>query len=305
MDHISISTLTAHQSGLVARRQLNALGYDADLVRNQLAAGRWSARSSTVVSVFTGPLGWRERVWLGVLHAGGTALVGGLTALEWHGLKHWHRDDVTVLVDDELAFDPVDGITFFRTRRPLTAMRDPYEELPLCRIEPAALLFAGYEHSSRTAQGLLAAVIQQRLSTPESMRRQLEMMRPLRRAKVFRAALTEIEGGAHSMAELDIGRVCRRFGFPKPRRQSRRRDSAGRVRFTDCEWLLPNGVTLVVEVDGAFHMEAEHWEDDLARQRRLVTPGRVIVRCSARELRDEPEMLVTDLIALGLNGLCA
>jgi hypothetical protein len=281
------------------------LGYDADLVRNQLAAGRWSARSSTVVSVFTGPLGWREQVWVGVLHAGGTALVGGLTALEWHGLRNWHRDDVTVLVDDELAFDPVEGITFFRTRRPLASMRDPFEELPLCRIEPAALLFAGYERSSRTAQGLLAAVIQQRLSTPENMRRQLELMRPLRRAKVFRAALSEIEGGAHSMAELDIGRVCRRFVIPKPRRQVRRRDSAGRVRFTDCEWLLPNGVTLVLEIDGAFHMEAEHWEDDLARQRRLVTPGRVVVRCSARELRDEPEVVVTDLIALGLNRLCA
>ena len=257
------------------------------------------------MSVFTGPLGWREQVWLAVLHAGGNALVGGLTALEWHGLKNWHRDDVTVLVDDELAFDPLEGVTFFRTRRALTAMRDPFEELPLCRIEPAALLFAGYERSSRTAQGLLAAVIQQRLATPESMRRQLELMRPLRRAKLFRRALAEIEGGAHSMAELDIGRVCRQFDIPKPRRQVRRRDSSGRMRFTDCEWLLSNGVTLVLEIDGAFHMEAEHWEDDLARQRRLVTPGRVIVRCSARELRDEPEMLVTDLIALGLRGLCA
>ncbi len=305
MHRTSISALAAHQGGLVARRQLNAIGYDADQVRNQLAAGRWSARSSTVVSVFTGPLGWRERVWLGVLHAGGTALVGGLTALEWHGLRNWHRDEVTVLVDDEIAFDPVDGITFFRTRRSLTAMRDPFEELPLCRVEPAALLFAGYERSSRTAQGLLAAVIQQRLSTPESMRRQLELMRPLRRAKVFRAALTEMEGGAHSMAELDIGRVCRGFDLPKPRRQVRRRDSTGRVRFTDCEWLLPNGITLVLEIDGAFHMEAEHWEDDLARQRRLVTPGRVVVRCSARELRDEPEIVLADLKALGLSRSCA
>jgi hypothetical protein len=300
MDLTPIAALASLQGGMVARRQLNAMGYDADSVRNQIAAGRWVARSSNVVSVFTGPLGWHEQVWFAVLHAGGTALVGGLTALEWHGLKNWHRDEITVLVDDELAFDPLEGVRFFRTRRALGGMRDPSQELPLCRVEPAALLFAGYERSARTAQGLLAAVVQQRLATPAGLGRQLEQMRPLRRAKLFRAALVEFEGGAQSMAELDIGRVCRRFGLPRPRRQTRRRDGSGRLRFTDCEWLLPNGMTLVLEIDGAFHMDVEHWEDDLARQRRIVTPGRVVVRCSARELRDEPELVVEDLIALGV-----
>lgn len=232
-------------------------------------------------------------------------MAGGLTALEWHGLKNWHRDVVTVLVDDELAFDPVEGIAFFRTRRPLPNMRDPFAELPICRAEPAALLFAGYERSPRTAQGLLAAVVQQRVATAESLRRELERMRPLRRAKLFRAALTEMEGGAQSMAELDIARVCRRFRIALPRRQVRRRDSAGRVRFTDCEWQLPNADILVLEIDGGFHMEAEHWEKDLARHRRLVTPGRIVVRCSARELRDEPETVVRDLLALGLSRSCA
>jgi hypothetical protein len=228
MDLAAVAGLAARQGGLVARRQLNELGRDADRVRNQVAAGRWVPRSSTVVSTFTGALEWREQ--LGVLHAGGTALAGGLTALEWHGLRSWHRDDVTLLVDDELVFDPVPGVTFFRTRRPLPSMRDPHAELPLCRVEPAALLFAAYERSSRTGQGLLAATVQQRLTTADALRRELEQMRPLRRAKLFRAALVEIEGGAQSRAELDVGRLCRRFGLPRPRRQVRRRDSSGRVR---------------------------------------------------------------------------
>jgi hypothetical protein len=180
-------------------------------------------------------------------------------------------------------------------------MRDPHAELPLCRVEPAALLFAAYERSSRTGQGLLAATVQQRLTTGDALGRELEQMRPLRRAKLFRTALVEIEGGAQSMAELDVGRLCRRFGLPRPRRQVRRRDSSGRVRFTDCEWVLPNGIVLVLEIDGAFHMESEHWEDDLQRQRRLVSPGRMVVRCAARELRDEPETVVQDLVAIGLR----
>lgn len=294
--------MAAAQEGILSRRQLNELGVDSDRVRNQVAAGRWVTHSSMVVGTFTGPLTWRAQVWRAVLHAGGSALVGGLSALEWYGLSNWHRDDITVLVDDELSFDPLPGVRFFRTRRPLDQMRSPRMRLPVCRVEPAALLFAGYERSARTAQGVLAAVVQQRLTTAEALAVELERMRPLRRARLFRTVIGEIAGGAQSVSELDIGRVCRRSGLPAPRRQTRRRDASGRERFTDCEWLLPDGTTLVLEVDGSFHMDVEHWEDDLARQRALSAPGRIIVRCTSRELRDQPERVVGDLRR---HGLCA
>jgi hypothetical protein len=296
------AALARRQLGLIARRQLNELGVDADRVRNQVAARRWTVRSATVISTFTGPLGWRERVWLGALHAGGGALVGGLSALEWHGLKGWHRDDVTVLVDDELSFDPVPGIRFFRTRRPLPDMRAAGVDVPLCRIEPAALLFAGYERSFRTGVGVLAAVVQQGLTNADRLLGEIELMRPLRRARAFRTALLDIQGGARSLAELDVGRLCRRANLPVPRRQTRRRDAAGRLRYTDCEWLLADGTVLILEVDGAFHMDVAHWEDDLARQRRLSGRGRIIVRCTARELRDDPDAVLADL---QMHGLCA
>ena len=89
MDEIDITRLAAAQAGLVARRQLLALGCDRHGVRNQLAARRWSERSSTVVSTFTGPLTREATMWLGALHAGADALVGGLSALEVHGLRSW------------------------------------------------------------------------------------------------------------------------------------------------------------------------------------------------------------------------
>lgn len=287
---------------MLARRQLNALGVDADRVRNQLAAHRWAERSSTVLSVFTGELTWRQRVWLGALHAGRTGVVGGLTSLAWHGLRGWERDDVTILVDDELSFDPVPGVRFFRTRRPLAILRKPTGQPALCRIDPAALLFAGYERSARTAQGLLAAVIQQRLTSAEALQAELASLRPLRRARLFRTTLADIADGAQSLAEIDLGRLCRRAGLPPPSRQTERKDATGRTRFTDCEWLLRDARTLVLEIDGSFHMDVAHWEDDLARQRRLSGIDRVIVRCTARELRERPESVLRDL---KLHGLCA
>jgi very-short-patch-repair endonuclease len=56
----------------------------------------------------------------------------------------------------------------------------------------------------------------------------------------------------------------------------------------------------VLEVDGGFHMDVEEWEDDIARQRALAAPDRILVRCTSRELRDEPERVARDLITLGV-----
>jgi hypothetical protein len=294
--------LALQQEGVLARRQLNALGFGSDRVRNAVAAGRWQHLSPTVVCTTTGELHRRQWMWFATLHAGGEALIGGLSAAEVHGLRNWQRDPVTVLVDDEVILDPVPGLDIVRTRRPLREFRDPTSELPLARLEPAVLLHAGYTRSNRTAQGLLSACVQQRLTTPDRLLHWVDRMRPLRRARLFRATLAEIDGGSHSRAELDVARMCRRHGLPRPERQVRRRDATGRLRLTDCEWRLGHGRVVILEVDGAFHMEVEHWEDDLARHRSLSAQGRIVVRATAREVRDEGQRVAADLIRLGVPG---
>jgi hypothetical protein len=191
------------------------------------------------------------------------------------------------------------GFRFHRTRRPLAALRSRAPGVPRCRLEPAVLLFAAEQSNGRTRDGVVAAAIQQRLTTPDTLLEWLDRLAPLRGSAAIRAALGDIAGGAHSVAELDIKRMCRLCGLSRPTRQVRRRDAGGRLRFTDCEWRLADGRVLVLEIDGGFHMEVEHWEDDLARQRALSGGNRVIVRCTARELRDEPELVGRDLRALG------
>lgn len=128
----------------------------------------------------------------------------------------------------------------------------------------------------------------------------VDRLRPLRRADRFRRVLREIAGGADSTAEIDVRRMCRSFGLAPPARQVRRRDSTGRVRYTDCEWRLADDRYLVLEVYGAFHLDVEHWEEDIARQRALTAPHRIVVRCTARELRDLPERVARDLLLLGV-----
>ena len=285
---------------MVCRRQLNARGIGRHTVRNHVRAGRWVTVGPMVVATTTGALTWEQRVWAGHLHAGPSSAVAGLTAARCHGLLGWDRSTVEVVVPWSSSAAPLDGVRFTRTRRDLRRLRGRGIRGHLLMVEPAVLLRAAGESRARTACGLLAAAVQQRLTTADRLLSWLPLLHPLPRAALLRVTLHDIAGGAESMAEIDLGAVCRRAGLAPPDRQRRRADRAGRTRYTDAEWDLPDGRILVLEVDGAFHMEVEHWAIDLARQRRITTPQRTVVRCTALELRLEPESVAADLRALGV-----
>ena len=292
-------TIAQAQHGLLSQRQLTELGVSRATVRNHLRARRWSQRTASVYSVTTGPLSWDQQLWRAVLHAGPGSLIGGLTAAKVHGLRGWDREQITVLVDDSLSFDELDGVRFFRTRRLLAEMRAD-SRLPLCRLAPAVLLFAAHEPNRRTGHGAVAATVQQRLTTVPELASWLHRFRPLRGAKGFRALLDDLGSGAQSLAEVDLRRACRRFGLAPPDAQRPRRDRSGRRRYTDAEWTLPDGRTLVLEVDGAFHDDVLQAAADRARNRKLTSLRRVVISCTAYELRYTPQAVVEDLIALGV-----
>lgn len=291
--------LAETQAGVIARRQLLDLGYGDHYVDAQLEAERWQLCSDVVLCTTTGTLTREQLMWLGVLHAGPGSAVGGLSALERRGLKNWHRDEITVLLAKSHNLEPVEGVRFVETRRPIGLYATGHP--PTWRAEPAALLFAGYGRSSGTALGLLSAVVQQGLTTPERLLKEIDRMQPLRWAKRFKRALVEISDGSHSLAELRVVRMCRAHRLPVPDRQTKRLDASGRVRYTDAEWRLPGGGLVILEVDGGFHMEVEHWEADITRERDLVTTGAVVLRCTARELADEPERVAASLRAVGVG----
>jgi hypothetical protein len=298
----TLAELIAAQAGMVARRQLLAHGIEWERVRNQIAAGRWVERTPRVISTVSGTLADDQRQWLAVLHAGPRSMLANLSASERHGLTGWGRPYISVMVDDQLSFEPVEGVDFFRSRRPFELLESPKPGIPSCRLEPAVLLWAGYEATNRAAHGVIAACLQQRLTTPERMIEWVDLLHPLRRAKPFKRTISLVQGGAHSGPELAVGRMCRRFGLPQPDRQVPRIDRAGKRRWTDAEWVLPDGTTLVLEVDGGFHQEVMQAAADAKRSRRITTRSRIVVRCTAYELEHEPAEIVVDLVALGLPG---
>lgn len=287
------------QEGLLSWRQLRALKVTHAEVRHHVAMERWAHRSSQVVSTTTGPLSLEQRLWLGVLHAGPSAMIAGLNAAAAHGLKGWQREEITVLVANPMSFEPLDGYRFFRSRRSHALLISP-GELPTCRLEPAVLLFASKEPNLRTALGALAAVTQQRLTNPDRLREWINLLRPLRRAGHMRTFLDDLGGGAQSLTEVDVHRCLREWGIARPATQRSRQDRKGRRRYTDCEWRLPDGRVIVLEIDGGFHDDVIQAMDDRSRNRKLTTPGRIVVSCSAFEIRHQPWEVMEDLIALGV-----
>ena len=287
------------QEGMLSRRQLRGLHVSESELRHHVAMERWAHRSSGVVSTTTGPLSPDQRLWLGVLHAGPSAMVGGLSAAALHGLNRWPREEITILVANPMSYAPLPGFRFFRTRRPF-ALLIGKGELPVARVEPAVLMFASEETHLRTALGAVTASVQQRLTTVERLREWLGLLAPLRRARQVRTCSMTSPAGAHSLAEVDLRKACRDHDVHPPRSQRVRYDRAGHKRYTDGEWTLPDGRGSVLEVDGAFHDDAIQGTLDRRRNRKLTSATRTVVQCSAWEIRHEPWEVMEDLIALGV-----
>jgi hypothetical protein len=170
------------------------------------------------------------------------------------------------------------------------------ECLPLHRLERAAVDAASWSGSARSACGLLAAVVQQGLTTPTRLLTIVDAAGRIAHRKPMLAGLSDIEGGARAMSEIDLVRLCRAAGLPIPVQQRIRRDQDGRRRYLDAEWRLGDGRVVGLEVDGIHHMEAGQWYSDLLREAELRRPAQHrMIRLPASAVRLEPERVVAIL----------
>jgi hypothetical protein len=141
----------------------------------------------------------------------------------------------------------------------------------------------------RTAAGLLAATVQQGLTSVEALAAAVEAAGRVRHRRIIRATLVDIAGGADALSEIDLTSVCLAFGLPVPRRQIMRTDIRGRQRYRDAEWVRWDGRLVVCEVDGQGHLEARRWYDDLMRDAELARQeaDAIRIRLPAAALRTE------------------
>jgi hypothetical protein len=294
--------LSSSQTGVATRRQLRDSGVGAEVIRAQLDARRWQLWGRSVVVTHNAALTRRQLMWAAVLDAGEPAALGSHTSLELSGFAPFAReaDLIHLLVPRGAKVVRHPEVVVHESRRLRPATFVVREGLPCTSVEQSGIDAAAWQPWPRFACALVAAVVQQRLSTAERLESELGRVGRVRHKAYLRLALLDIAGGAEALSELDLRQLCRRFSLVPPQQQRRRRGPDGRVRYLDADWRLPDGQLLTLEVDGAHHIEVKHWQSDMRRERAVVLTGRRVLRATSFEVRAEPHLVAADLRAAGV-----
>jgi hypothetical protein len=272
-----LAALAAGQSWIAHRDQLAALGVGPEAVGCHIDALRWRPLGPLVVALHCGELSTRARRWAVVLGCGPTAVLGAWTALDEWGLTGWARESTHVVVPrgstpPDLPAD-VGAVTIHESRRHSADDVRVRDGLRLHSVERATVDSGAWSTRDRSACGVLAAVVQQRMTTADRLQAELDLAGHVRRRRLMGATLSDVAGGSQALSEIDFVRFCRRRGLPVPHRQAVRRDLSGRRRYLDVEWRLPDGRVFSLEIDGIGHLESAQWYDDLLRSAELVATG--------------------------------
>jgi hypothetical protein len=303
--HEGLARLALAQLGVLHRDQLRRLEVSANYVEAQIKARRWTAVGANVVLLQNADHTQEQLMWLATLDAGPAAALGSHTSLELAGFAGFPGEARTLhlIVERGARVTPLPGVRVHESRRLHPEGLLHTRGLPRTPTARSAVDAGAWQPHPRFACLMMAAVVQQRLTTPAQLFAALEAVGRVRHRAYMRLAVQDVSGGAQTLGEQDLARACRRFRLVPPTRQGHRRDAAGRSRYLDAEWQLASGEIVVLEVDGSHHQQVGHWEADMRRERSIVVSGRRVLRATNFELRLDPELIVADLKALGVPTL--
>jgi hypothetical protein len=302
---VALVALSDSQCAIVRRDQLTMLGLSRNVIDSMLAAGRWRTRGVIVVAMHNGPLTHEQRLWAAVLNAGPSAALAARTAATDQGLIGWEPECIEIVVPRSTTV-PAGlrlNVKVHESRRFSTVDIHPGRSLPTVRIERALIDAAVWSRSPRTACGVLAAGVQQRLTQVPRLREVLESAGAVRHRRLLAAVLNDIEGGAQAMSEVAFLRFCRRNGLPRPVLQVVRLDRSGKRRYIDATFRRCDGRLLRVEIDGALHLVVRTYWNDMARGNELVIVDEPALRFPSYVVHAN-EWLAADQLrrALGVSG---
>lgn len=284
----------SHAGMVLTRAELASRGIGASVVAANVAAHRWH-RSGTAIVLHAGTLTTAERHEVALINCGPHSVLTSFTALEVQGLRGWERAEVHVLAPSGTRQPRIDEAVIRLHRIAAWDRVDAFSHRRLHRLAPSLLIAAGSLPCARSASGLIAAAVQQRLVRPAQVSTALDGQLRLRHRRSLQLALDDIAQGAQALSEIDFLRLCRRFGLPRPDQQAVRTDSTGRRRYLDASWTLPDGTLVAVEVDGALHLSPRRWYADQLRQNELTLSGARVLRYPSVVVRTEPELVAAQL----------
>lgn len=236
----------------------------------------------------------RQRLWAAVLHCGPTACLAGRSALVvagWRGSLQWPLQVITS--ESTRVHRRPAWIKVHRSRLPI-AQQSP--GIPRVNATLAVVQAGGWARTPREAMFLVLSSLQQGLTKPQALRKELQDRPQAPRRSLLLELVDEYSSGVSSLNEREFARICSKHRLPQPIRQSRRKDSKGKDRYIDAEFQAHDGRLIMVEIDGMQHLDPENWTEDIERQNHLMLrTGSLLLRVSTFMLRHSPESFVGDL----------
>jgi hypothetical protein len=296
---IALDDLLASQDGVLDTR--SALTYlTPATLRWRLQSGRWQQPYRGVVVAHSGPLTPQQTLRVAVLWAGKGAALAGLTAARLQGFRGFDEkaSPIHLLIPavghhTKRSIQPPFPLFVHYSRHLTPADIHPARRPPQTRIARSLVDAAAWMGTDRGAQAVLAATVQQRLVRVSDLAAELERNKRLCRRKVIRQTLGDIAGGAQALSELDFTRlVVRQFKLPAPDRQIPLRDAQGRRRWLDAVW---EKARLVVEIDGAGHIDVRTYWDDMDRANGLQLEHYRLLRFPAWVVRYQPDYVAAQI----------
>ena len=283
MDMHEAARLLEVQDGVIARRQVLAIGGTDNDIERLLRRREWASVHPGTYADHTGPPSWRQRARAAVLHHGPAALAGS-TALLWVGVRGVDADGpIELVVPRTRCVVPARGIVVRRLSAYDDQVLDGLDP-PRVTLEHAVLDLASRAATADAAVARVADACQTRRTTPARLVSALEGLSRLPRRRLLREILQDVATGTCSALErrylVDVEPA---HGLPTASRQRRVRPGRA-AAYRDVEYLR---FAMVVELDGRLGHEAagDRWAD-LERDIAAVLGCSLTVRAGWQQVLD-------------------
>lgn len=286
----ALADLAARQHGVVALRQLPALGWTPGAVRVALDAGRLHSLHRGVYAVGHRRLTTRGRWMAAVLACGPGALLSHRSAAALWGLIPAPDALPEVLVSTRPHHRPAVRLRY--TRSVDFEDRAVRDGIAVTSVPRTLLSLAG----TRRGQGLERAIAEAerlRLFDLDPVIELLERSRRRPGSRRLRNAIRSYEEPEMTRSELErrFLQLARSAGLPRPAVNAS-------VAGHEVDMLWPRH-RLIVELDGyEYHRTRAAFERDRRRDEDLKVAGYQVIRLTARRLAEEPAMAIGRLGAL-------
>lgn len=266
----------APTEGAVLRFADAAMQFGGGHTRWMLSTKRCQSPLRGVVVTHSGPLTAHERLLVNVASCGREAVLAGLSAAILDGLTGFTCRATHVLLPPGTKRAARQGLVIHRSVNLGELDVHPTRRPRRTRVARSIVDAAAWAASDDGAVAIVAASVQQGLVRGSDLTAMLGRLRTQHRRALICDVVAATDGGSLSEYEIAFLDLCRWAGPPVPDRQVRRQDSRGRPRYSDAEY---DEYDLVVEIDGAQHMEFLIWCDDLDHENDFVIgAGRTVLR---------------------------